>query len=101
MRSRSLLTQVLTINVLLIVATGLVATIAVNAGAANLVKGRDLIVPGLALAATLLGNWLLLRRRFKPLEHLIKAMEEIDLSGSRPHPASRSSSDSSEVLRLQ
>jgi two-component system, NarL family, sensor histidine kinase UhpB len=101
MRSRSLLTQVLTINVLLIVATGLVATIAVNANAENLVKRRDLIVMGLALAATLLGNWLLLRRRFKPLDDLIKAMEEIDLSGSSANPRSRSETDSSEVRRLQ
>src|SRR5436305_8133373 len=54
LRSRSLLTQVLMINVLLIVATGLLATMAVNANAANLVKGRDLVVLGLALAATLL-----------------------------------------------
>ena len=101
MRSRSLLTQVLTINVLLIVATVLVATIAVNANAANLVKGRELLVLGLALAATLLGNWLLLRRRFKPLDDLIRTMEEIDLSSPRsPRPA-RSQTDSSEVRRLQ
>jgi two-component system sensor histidine kinase UhpB len=101
MRSRSLLTQVLTINVLLIVATGLVATIAVNASAANLVKGRDLVVLGLALAATLLGNWLLLRRRFKPLDALIGAMEEIDLTASGAQRSGRSEADSSEVRRLQ
>ncbi len=101
MRSRSLLTQVLTINVLLIVMTGLVATIAVNANAANLVKGRDLVVLGLALAATLLGNWLLLRRRFKPLDDLIRAMEETDLSSTRAPHAARWRPDSSEVRRLQ
>src|SRR5207302_9672718 len=101
LRSRSLLTQVLTINVLLIVATGLLATIAVNASAANLVKGRDLIVLGLALAATLLGNWLLLRRRFKPLDDLIRAMEEIDLVASGAKRSGRSQADSSEVRRLQ
>ena len=38
---------------------------------------------GLAIAATLLGNWLLLRRRFEPLDELISSMEEIDLA----HPA--------------
>jgi two-component system sensor histidine kinase UhpB len=100
MRSRSLLTQVLTINMLLIVATGLLATIATNAKASNLVKGSELVVLGLALVATLLGNWLLLRRRFKSLDDLIGAMEETDLSSaSTPQRAWRP--DSSEVRRLQ
>jgi two-component system sensor histidine kinase UhpB len=100
MKSRSLLTQVLAINLLLIVATALVATIAVNANAANLVKGRELVVLVLALGATLLGNWLVLRRRFKPLDDLITAMEQIDLSSTRT-PAPYWQADSSEVHRLQ
>ena len=101
MRSRSLLTQVLTINVLLIVATALLATIAIGANASNLVKGGELGVLTLALAATLLGNWLLLRRRFKPLDDLIRRMEEVDLtSPGAPHPG-RWQADSSEVRRLQ
>jgi two-component system, NarL family, sensor histidine kinase UhpB len=101
MRSRSLLTQVLTINVLLIVGTGLLATIAVNANAANLVKGRDLVVLGLALAATLLGNWLLLRRRFKPLDELISTMEEVDLAHPRASRPGPKHADNAEVQRLQ
>jgi len=89
------------INVLLIVATGLLATIAVNANASNLVKGGELGVLGLALAATLLANWLLLRRRFKPLDDLIRTMEEVDLASPRaPRPAGWQA-DSSEVRRLQ
>jgi two-component system sensor histidine kinase UhpB len=101
MRSRSLLTQVLTINVLLIVATGLLATIAVNASASNLVKGGELLVLGLALAATVLGNWLLLRRRFKPLDDLIGSMEAVDLSSPRMPGTPSRRADSSEVYRLQ
>jgi two-component system sensor histidine kinase UhpB len=101
MRSRSLLTQVLTINVLLVVATGLLATIAVNANASNLVKGGELLVIALALAATLLGNWLLLRRRFKPLDDLIGSMEAVDLSSPRVPRPSDQRADSSEVQRLQ
>jgi two-component system sensor histidine kinase UhpB len=100
MKSRSLLTQVLVINVLLFVMTALVATIAVNANASNLVRGRQLIVLGLALAATLLGNWLVLRRRFKPLDDLITAMEQIDLSSTRTPPPDWYA-DSSEVHRLE
>jgi two-component system sensor histidine kinase UhpB len=101
MKSRSLLTQVLAINLLLVVATALVATIAVNANVANLVKGRELIVLGLALAATLLGNWLVLRRRFRPLDELITAMEKIDLSSTRTPAPPHGHADSSEVHRLQ
>ena len=39
-----------------------------------------MLVLGLALVATLLGNWLLLRRRFIPLDRLISAMEQVDLA---------------------
>jgi two-component system sensor histidine kinase UhpB len=101
MKSRSLLTQVLTINVLLIVATVLLATIAVDAKLASLVRGRDLIVLALALAATLLGNWLILRRRFRPLVELISAMERLDLAAPRAPRTSHNPTDSSEVNRLQ
>jgi two-component system, NarL family, sensor histidine kinase UhpB len=100
MKSRSLLTQVLLINALLIVATALVSTIAVNADVSSLANGRDLGVLGLALLATLLGNWLILRRRFKPLEELITAMEVIDLAGSQPAKRLHQA-DSSEVHRLE
>jgi two-component system sensor histidine kinase UhpB len=101
MRSRSLLTQVLAINVLLIVATALVAAIAVNANVSNLVNAPNLGVLALALAATLLGNWLLLRRRFKPLDDLITAMEEIDLASASTARPARRHADSSEVRRLE
>ena len=46
--------------------------------------GREMAVLGLALVATLLGNWLLLRRRFIPIERLISAMEQIDLATVQP-----------------
>ena len=75
MKSRPLLAQVLAVNLLLVAATVLVATIAVDAHFGNLVKGREVLVLGLAVVATLLGNWLLLRRRFEPLDELISAME--------------------------
>ena len=76
MKSRSLLTQVLIVNLVLVAATALVAAIAVHANlAAEPSQGREGLVLGLALVATMLGNWLLLRRRFKPLDQLICAME--------------------------
>lgn len=100
MKSRSLLTQVLTVNILLIAGTVLFTMVAVNAHLQSLVHGRAAIVVGLALLATLLGNWFVLHRRFKPLDELITAMENIDLANAR-EPARLSRTDSSEARRLK
>jgi two-component system sensor histidine kinase UhpB len=80
MKSRSLLVQVLVVNLLLVAGTLLVATLAVDLQFAELHRDRELIVLGLAVLATLLGNWVLLRRRFAPLERMISTMEAVDLS---------------------
>jgi two-component system sensor histidine kinase UhpB len=56
---------------------------------------------GLALIATMLGNWLVLRRRFKPLDQLISSMESVDLVGPGPGGPLRWRADSSEVRRLE
>lgn len=101
MKSRSLLAQVLTVNLLLVGSTVLVATIAIRAHVHGREHGRELVVLGLALVATLLGNWLLLRRRFNPLDELISAMEHIDLGVSRPPAPTSWRVDSAEVERLQ
>ena len=65
------------------------ATIAVDAHVDQPLRGRELLVLGLAVVATLLGNWLLLRRRFKPLDELISAMEAIDLAAPQASGRSR------------
>jgi two-component system sensor histidine kinase UhpB len=101
MKPRSLLAQVLAVNLLLVAGTVLVATVAVDAHFAPVYKGRELLVLVLAVVATLLGNWLLLHRRFEPLDQLISSMERIDLShpsaaDELPHPRA----DTSEVQRL-
>jgi len=100
MKSRSLLTQVLTVNVLLIAGTVVLTMVAVNARIGSVVRGREMIVVALALVATLLGNWLVLRTRFKPLDELISAMERTDLASPR-EPWRPSRTDSSEVQRLE
>ena len=100
MKSRPLLLQVLAVNLLLVAGTMLVATIAVDAHVGNLMRGREVLVLGLAVVATLLGNWLLLRRRFAPLDRVISSMEQIDLADpDHPLAASRKR-DSAEVRRL-
>jgi two-component system, NarL family, sensor histidine kinase UhpB len=100
MKSRSLLTQVLAVNILLIGGTVILTMVAVNARLGSVVRGREATVVGLAVVATLLGNWLVLRTRFKPLDELISAMERTDLASPR-EPWRPSRTDSSEVRRLE
>lgn len=98
-KSRSLLAQVLAVNLLLVAGTVLVATIAVNAHLERLFRGREALIFGLAILATLLGNWLLLRRRFEPLDRMISSMEQVDLAAPA-HDAGPARSESAEVQRL-
>ena len=100
MQSRPLLAHVLAVNLLLVAATALVATIAVDARISGVTQGREALVLGLAIVATLLANWLLLRRRFEPLDQLISSMEAIDLANPDLELLSPESLDSDEVRRL-
>jgi two-component system sensor histidine kinase UhpB len=100
MKSRSLLVQVLSVNLLLVATTTVVAAIALNHRAASALPGRGVVVLGLALVATLLGNWLLLRRRFTPLDRLISAMEQIDLATPDRQALESDRVDSAEAQRL-
>jgi two-component system sensor histidine kinase UhpB len=100
MKSRSLLAQVLAVNLLLVAGTVLVATIVVDAHLASVVRGREVVVLVLAIVATLLGNWMLLRRRFSPLDQMISSMERVDLAAPQAAAASPARSDSAEVERL-
>jgi two-component system sensor histidine kinase UhpB len=100
MKSRPLLAQVLAVNLLLVAATVLVATIALNSHVGALPRGREAIVFGLAIVATLAANWLLLHRRFGPLDELISEMERMDLSSARGTPGASRGADSAETRRL-
>jgi two-component system sensor histidine kinase UhpB len=101
MKSRSLLVQVLSVNLLVVAATTVVAAIALNARVGSALRGREMLVLGLALLATLLGNWLLLRRRFIPLDRLISAMEQVDLATPDKQLVACDRVDSSEAHRLE
>jgi two-component system sensor histidine kinase UhpB len=98
MKSRSLLVQVLAVNLLLVAATAVVAVVGVNAH--HTYGGADALVIGGAIVATLLGNWLLLRRRFEPLDEMISKMEQIDLAAAHHEAPSPPRVDSAEVRRL-
>ncbi len=83
MRPKTLLTQVLVANLLLIAAAVIAAWYASDPGnpGADSAVG---IVLGAAVAATVGLNFSLLQRRFKPLEDLVLQMESADLGGSSP-----------------
>ena len=49
MRSRSLLAQVLAVNLLLVAATAVVAAVGVDAHGSSVTRGREAIVLGLAV----------------------------------------------------
>jgi two-component system sensor histidine kinase UhpB len=98
MKPRSLLLQVLAVNLLLVSVTVLVTTLALQ-GESSVSHGREAFVFSGAVVATLLGNWLLLRRRFAPLDRLISTMERIDLAAPRESLAAIPGG-SEEVARL-
>jgi two-component system sensor histidine kinase UhpB len=83
MRSRTLLTQVLLVNLLLIAAAVLASAIATTPESDLRDTGAAGLVLGFALAFTVVANVFLLSRRFQPLERLVEQMEEVDLSSPR------------------
>jgi two-component system sensor histidine kinase UhpB len=99
MKSRSLLAQVLAVNLLLVAGRGARrhgCCRPAPRGAHPQPRSARLV---LAIVATLLGNWLLLRRRFAPLDRMISAMETVDLAA--PHEAAiETLSESVEEKRL-
>jgi two-component system, NarL family, sensor histidine kinase UhpB len=74
-RRRSLFTQVLVVNAVLLGAIGVVAGLVAGVSAGEIVA-----IVCLSLVAGATVNLLLLRRRFAPLEDLIRQMERVDLS---------------------
>jgi two-component system, NarL family, sensor histidine kinase UhpB len=100
MKPRSLLAQVLAVNLLLVASTALLATVVVDAHFTSLTRGREWLVFSLAVLATLMGNWLLLHRRFEPLDRVISAMERLNLADTRGAASAPPPTGSAEVKRL-
>ena len=80
MRRRDLLTQVLFVNLLLIVAAVVAAIVAANPDLKLSDRPEAALVLGFAIAFTILFNVFLLGRRLRPLEQLVDQMERADLS---------------------
>jgi two-component system sensor histidine kinase UhpB len=82
MRTRTLLTQVLAVNAVLVAVTALVSVVFATARLEKLADGKGLATLGVAVLAVILLNSLLLRHRLEPLERLVRTMDEVDLSGN-------------------
>ena len=101
MRRGTLLTQVLVVNLPLIAAAVIAASIASNPDLTLRDDASIGIVLGFALALTVAVNVILIERRFQPLERLVEDMEKADLSRP-PDPSGASDlGGPDEVRRLQ
>ncbi len=101
MRRAALLTQVLTVNTIVIVATVIAAiSVGVSLNGDNPTGPRPLLVLTAAILLTILANNFVLRRRFAPLESLTRTMQRVDLTvpGTRAQP---SDGESADVARLR
>ena len=79
-RRATLLTQVLLVNLLMIVAAVVATMIAANPWLSLGTSRRPRLSSGSSVALTILVNVLMLQRRFRPLERLVDEMERADLS---------------------
>ena len=95
MRSRTLLTQVLAVNTLLVAVTAFVAAIVARERFEDAFSTEGMLWLGLAVFSVVLLNSLLLRRRLEPMDHLVATMSEVDLSspGMRARVSHRASSE--------
>jgi len=101
MRKAALLTQVLTVNTIVIVATVIAAiAVGVSLNGDDPTGPRPLLVLTAAILLTILANNFVLRRRFAPLESLTRTMERVDLMvpGTRAQPFDGESAD---IARLR
>lgn len=75
-RRDTLVDQIIAVNVLLVIGTLFGASVAVGLDLTE--RSQQFIVLGWGIALTLVVNWVLLKRRFAPLERLIEQVERID-----------------------
>ncbi len=103
MRPRTLLTQVLAVNALLVATTALVATAFTSARIKGVGSPIGLAVLILAVLSVILLNSVLLRHRLRPLEKLVDTMDAVDLAvtdGSPDRRAQIPEGAAEEVQRL-
>jgi two-component system sensor histidine kinase UhpB len=99
MRSRTLLTQVLAVNTVLVAITAFVAAVVARERLQEAMSTQGLLLLVLAVFSVVLLNSMLLRRRLEPMERLVETMSEVDLA-SPGMRADFSRGAASEVQRL-
>ena len=99
MRSRTLLTQVLAVNAVLVAVTAIVAVAVSRDRLEGAATGGGLLTLVVAVLAVILLNSLLLRVRLEPLARLLETMEQVDLisPGMRAQAPRRAAK---EILKL-
>ncbi len=80
MRSRTLLTQVLAVNTLLVAITAFVAAVVARDRFKEAASTEGLLLIALAVSGVILLNSILLRKRLEPMERLVDTMSSIDLT---------------------
>src|SRR4051795_5794124 len=79
MRTRTLLTQVLAVNSLLVGITAVVAAIVTRDRLSDATSSEGLLLLALAVFSAVLLNSLLIRRRLEPMDRLVQTMDQVDL----------------------
>ena len=80
MRRRTLLTQVLAVNTILVAITAVVAAIVSRDQLSDATSNEGLLLIVLAVFSAVLLNSILLRRRLEPIERLVDTMSRVDLT---------------------
>src|SRR5919199_775318 len=80
MRTRTLLSQVLAVNIGLVAATATVAAVLAPVRASGVASPSRAALIVLAVAGAVLANSLLLRKRLQPLDRLLTTMDRVDLA---------------------
>ena len=88
MRTRTLLTQVLAVNSLLVGATAIIAAVVARDRLSDATSREGLLLLALAVFTAVLLNSLLIRYRLEPMERLVRTMDQVDLHapGMRAKP---------------
>ncbi len=99
MRPRTLLTQVLAVNTVLVALTAFVAALVARDRLKDAMSAEGLLLIALAVFGVVLLNSILLRRRLEPMERLVETMSSVDLA-SPGKRAEVTSGAADEVRRL-
>src|SRR3954467_11135518 len=88
MRTRTLLTQVLAVNSLLVGLTAVISAVVARDRLSDATSSEGLLLLALAVFSAVLLNYRLVRRRLEPMDRLVQTMDEVDLRapGMRARP---------------